>query len=376
MRTIDQYFPAMNETRGRLLSVPRLSELGIAAAALAFALSGGFGVPLYQEHVQQARLDQANAPIVAALNHVRASIDQMKALVANQDRSRQDLVANYVNAIQRRTEGVHTVSVKQVRAELEKQVKAYAAAQALIANSPFKNKMFAFGPGAEKYLAATQVQKPEPGTDIMALALEKAQEQSVAAQSAEVYATGYEQSIVTLVGAGKPAASAPSVGPVPVAAVPAPAVAPAAATVPVDDSPAAKAAAAKATAQAAQKQLEHEAEQMQALSKTADRAAIQAAQKQLEQDAEQAQALTQAADRAAAQAKTSAINRESSNKEDSDSVGNFSILGSRSPATPRVVQKNTVHRPEPIVTKQASIVRPSPAATPPRPAQSDGFIEQ
>jgi hypothetical protein len=356
MRTIDQYFPAMSETKGRLFSVPRLSELGIAAAALAFALSGGFGVPLYQEHVQQTRLDQANAPIVAALNHVQASIDHMKALVATQDRSRQDLVANYVNAIQRRTEGVHTVSVKQVRADLAKQVQAYAAAQALIANSPFKNKTFVFGPGADEYLAATQVQKPETGTDIMAMAFEKAQEQSAAAESAEVYATGYEQSIVTLVGAGKPAASAPSVDQTPVAAVPAPAIAPTAAPAPVDDSPAAKAAAAKATAQAAQKQLE--------------------------QDAEQAQALAQAADRAAAQAKTYTINRESSNKadsdsdSDSDSVGNFSILGSRSPATPKVAPKNMVHRPDPTITQRAAIVRPSPVATPPRPAQSDGFIEQ
>lgn len=303
MRTIDQYFPAMSETKGRLFSVPRLSEFGIAAAALAFALSGGFGVPIYQEHMQQVRLDKANAPIVAALNHVQASIDHIKALAAKQDRSTQDLASNYVSAIQHRTEGVHTVSVKQVQADLAKQVQAYAAAQALIANSPFKDQMLAIGPGADEYLAATRVQKPETGTDIIAMTFEKAQEQSAAAKSAEVYATTYEQNIATLIGARKPAAAvpapvaaspAPSVDPVPVAAVPAP----------------------------------------------------------------------------------DAINRESSNKTYSDSVGNFSILGSRSPATRKVAPKNTVHRSDPIITRRAEIFRSLPVATPRRPAQDDGFIEQ
>jgi len=302
MRTMDQYFPAMSETKGRLFSVPRLSELSIAAAALAFALSGGFGVPIYQEHMQQARIDKANAPIVAALNHVQASIDHIKALAANQDRSTQDLVSKFVADIQHNSEGIHTVSVEQVRADLAKQVQAYAAAQALIANSPYKDMDPAYGPGADKYLAAKQVPEPETG-NIMALTLKNARKQSAAANRAEIYAMEYEQNIVTLIGARKPAAAAPapvaappvpSVDPVPVAAVPAP----------------------------------------------------------------------------------DANNRESSNKRDSNSVGNFSILGSRSSATPKVSPKNTVHRTEPIIARRAEIFRPSPVAMPPRPAQSDGFIEQ
>lgn len=301
MQTINSnnLFPAMSDRPGRFVP-PSASAIGIAIAT--FAVCVGLSVASVQNdlHMQQATLDKANAPIVAALNHVQASIDHIKALAASQDRSTQDLVSKFVADIQHNTEGIHTVSVEQVRADFAKQVQAYAAAQALIANSPYKDMDPAYGPGADKYLAAKQVPEPETGT-IMAMTLKKARKQSAAANRAEIYAMECEQNIVTLIGARKPAAAAPA----PVAASPAPSVDP----VPVAAVPA-----------------------------------------------------------------PDAINRESSNN--SDSVGNFSILGSRSPATPKVAPRNTVHRPEPIITRRAETFRPSPVAMPPRPAQNDGFIEQ
>jgi len=342
---------------------------------------GGIGYPLYQDHLLQARLDDANAPIVKSLDAAHASIDHINALVAGQERYKQEVASNDVSAIQKRLVGVHTVSIDGVRADLAKQQKAYDDAQTLIANSPYKDKQFAFGPGADEYFAARNVQKPEPVTDIVSVAIDQANAQAAAASLARVYAESFERDIVAMVPKGNIAqvadvkhasVEAPSPSPVPAAA---------AASAPVvlsqvDDSPAAKAAGAKA----AQERLVQEAKQVQALMKTSDRASAQAAQKQLEQDAAQVQAMTQAADRASSQAKASAISHESGNTTDSGSVGNSSILGPQSPAAPQSAQKTPVRaapRNVPIVTKQEST---GPAvhahAAPQRPAQSDGFIEQ
>jgi len=381
MKTINQYFPAMSESKGRSFALPSLPEMGLAAAMLAVALSGGIGYPLYQDHLLQARLDDANAPIVKSLDAAHASINHINALVAGQERYKQEVASNNVSAIQKSLNGVHTVSIDGVRADLTKQQKAYDDAQTLIANSPYKDKLFAFGPGADEYFAARNVQKPEPVTDVVSAAIDQANAQAAAASRARVYAESVERDILAMVSKGNIAqiadvkhapVEAPAPSPVPAAAAASALVFPTQA----DDSPAAKAAAAKA----AQERLVQDAKQVQAFMKTSDRASAQAAQKQLEQDAAQVQAMTQAADRAASQAKASAISRKSGNTADPDSVGNPSILGSRSPAEPQSAHKTPFRaapRSVPIVTQHEAIGPAAHAqAAPQRPAQSDGFIEQ
>jgi hypothetical protein len=232
MQTIDQYFPAMSETKGRLFCAPRGLELGILAAALAVALSGGVGVPLYQEHAQQVKFDEANAPVVAALKATQASIDHIEALAASAEPGTAQLAHTYVENIQARLKPIHTVSVAQAKADLDQQQQAYAQAQDLIAHSPYKDHvgLGLFGKSAEEkaYDQARMVQKPAQVTDLVMYAMDQAQQMARAAESVRIYAASDEQAIATMTGAQAPksrpvAVQAPA--PVAASAPPAPPVA-------------------------------------------------------------------------------------------------------------------------------------------------------
>lgn len=317
MKPFDQYFPAMSETKGRLFIAPSGLELGILAVAIALALSGGVGVPLYQEHVQQLKLDEANAPIVAAIKATQASIDHVNALAVSAEPGTAKLARPYVDAIQTRLKPIHTVSLAQAKADLVQQQQAYAQAQDLIAHSPYKDHvgLGLFGKSAEEkaYDEARAVRKPDQVNDFMGYTMNQAQQMAAAAESVRIYAASNEQAIASMVGVQAPKAQP----------VQAPAPAPMAASAPPPVAPGAAPAPAPVS--------------------------------------------------------VPTITSNNGNNLAPSKEVDFGLFGSRPPVAPKVEPKKPVHiaqHREPTITTTASIVRTPVAPAPRRPVENDGYYEQ
>ncbi|MFM0197805.1 hypothetical protein PQQ65_32400 [Paraburkholderia strydomiana] len=163
MKTIDQYFPAMQEAKGRFFYMPRVSDAVIAVAVLAGLLGYAFHYPKMRLDDATARLNRYNALITSSTSATADGIAQMTALVASKDKGTQDAVQRATAQLQTRLYPIRPITLDEVHTAVQKRREAFAAAQAVIAKSPFHGTpvgQIPATPEGKAYLAALKMTPP------------------------------------------------------------------------------------------------------------------------------------------------------------------------------------------------------------------------
>lgn len=164
MKTIDQYFPAMSESAGRLFYVPRAGlHALVAVAALAGGLAYAIHYPAMKTAESTARLDGYNSLITGSTAATSASVSRTLALVSGMDAGIQSSVKTGLAPFQTRLAAIRPITLDEVHTAVEKRRDAYAAAQVVIAASPFRGTPVGRIPASAEgkaYLDALKVTPP------------------------------------------------------------------------------------------------------------------------------------------------------------------------------------------------------------------------